>query len=203
MTDLAARKRKRPVEVLTSAEITALLRQCSSSAPTGIRNRALISVMYRAGLRVAEVLAMRAADVDPERGTLRVLHGKGDEARTVGLDDGGMAMVQRWMDARASLGHRHGPLFCTLAGGPLSDAYVRTMLRRIGAKAGIEKRVHPHGLRHSLAVDMANEGVPMPMIQRQLGHKRLSTTDIYLRGLAAADLAEMARARPAWNPEGP
>jgi site-specific recombinase XerD len=118
------------------------------------------------------------------------------------MDDGGMAMVARWMDVRARLGHRGGPLFCTLAGGPLSDSYVRTMLRRIGARAGIEKRVHPHGLRHTHAVDMAYEGVPMPTIQQQLGHDRLSTTDTYLRGIAGADLAEMARSRPPWNPDG-
>lgn len=192
---------KRPVEPLTSGEIAALLRQCSATAPTGVRNRALITVMYRTGLRISEALDLRPADVNPERGTIRVLHGKGDAARTVGMDDGGMALVQRWMDRRAGLGHRHGPLFCTLQGTPLSDSYVRTMLRRIGAKAGIEKRVHPHGLRHSLAVDMANEGVAMHVIQQQLGHKRLSTTDIYLRGLAAADLAAMARNRPPWNPE--
>jgi len=196
------RASKRPIEPLTRDEVAALLRQCSSTAATGIRNRALITVMYRTGLRISEVLDLRAPDVNPERGTLRVLHGKGDKARTVGMDDGGMALVQRWMDRRAGLGHRHGPLFCTLQGTRMSDAYVRSMLRRIARSAGIEKRVHPHGLRHSLAVDMANEGVPMPMIQRQLGHKRLSTTDVYLRGLAAADLAEMARNRPPWNPEG-
>jgi site-specific recombinase XerD len=198
MGKTAPRSRKRPVEVLTSAEVTELLRQCSSTAATGVRNRALISVMYRSGLRMAETLKLRAVDVNPERGTLRVLHGKGDKPRTVGLDDGGMAMVQRWM---AELGYRQGPLFCTLAGAPLSDSYVRAMLRRIARSAGIEKRVHPHGLRHSLAVDMANEGVPMPKIQQQLGHDRPSTTDTYLRGIAAADLAAMARARPPWKPE--
>ena len=195
------RSRRRPVEPLTSAEVASLLRQCSATAPTGVRNRALITVMYRTGLRAAEALALRPADVNPERGTIRVLHGKGDKARTVGIDDGGMALVQRWMDRRAALGHRGGPLFCTLAGGPLSDSYVRTMMRRIGARAGIEKRVHPHGLRHSHAVDMAGEGVPLPAIQQQLGHDRPSTTDTYLRGIAAADLAAMARARPPWNLE--
>jgi site-specific recombinase XerD len=197
----APRSRKRPVEVLTSAEVSALLHQCSASAATGVRNRALISVMYRTGLRVAEALALRPVDVNAERNTIRVLHGKGDKPRTVGIDDGGMAMVARWMDARARLGLRGGPLFCTLAGGPLSDSYVRTMMRRIAAKAGIEKRVHPHGLRHSHAVDMASEGVAIPSIQQQLGHDRPSTTDTYLRGIAAADLAAMARNRPPWNPE--
>lgn len=201
MGKIAPRSRKRPVEVLTSAEVSALLHQCSASAATGVRNRALISVMYRTGLRAAEALALRPADVNPERNTIRVLHGKGDKPRTVGIDDGGMAMVQRWMDARAKLELRGGPLFCTLAGGPLSGSYVRTMLRRIARSAGIEKRVHPHGLRHSHAVDLVNEGTPMPKIQQQLGHDRPSTTDTYLRGIAAADLAEMARNRPAWNPE--
>ena len=201
MGKTAPPSRKRPVEVLTSAEVSALLRQCSASAATGVRNRALISVMYRTGLRAAEALALRPVDVNPERNTIRVLHGKGDKPRTVGIDDGGMAMVQRWMDARAKLGLRGGPLFCTLAGGRLSDSYVRTMMRRIAARAGIEKRVHPHGLRHSHAVDMANEGVAIPSIQQQLGHDRPSTTDTYLRGIAAADLAAMARNRPPWNPD--
>jgi len=201
MAKSTRRKPKRPAQPLTSAEVSALLRQCSLTAPTGVRNRALISVLYRTGIRITEALDLRPSDVNAERNTIRVLHGKGDKVRTVGMDDGGMAMVQRWMDARARLGHRAGPLFCTLAGAPLSDSYVRTMLRRIGAKAGIEKRVHPHGLRHTHAVDMINEGVPMPTIQQQLGHEPLSTTDTYLRGLAAVDLAEMARNRPPWNPE--
>jgi site-specific recombinase XerD len=193
--------KKRPVEVLTSAEFAALLRQCSTTAPTGIRNRALLTVLYRGGLRISEALDLRAADVNPANGTLRVLHGKGDKARTVSIDDGAMALIQRWMDTRGRLGYRHGPLFCTLEGGPVATAYVRNLMRRIGRQAGIEKRVHAHGLRHTHAAELATEGVPVNVIQQQLGHSRLSTTDTYLKHVAPADVIAMGRNRAAWNPE--
>jgi len=193
--------RKRPIQVLTSHEVALLLRQCSPAAPTGIRNRALITVMYRGGLRADEALALKAADLTPANGTIRVLHGKGDKPRTVSIDDGAMALVQRWADARTRLGHRHGPLFCTLAGGELSDRYVRTMLTRIGRKAGIDKRVHPHVLRHSHAAELAAEGVPMHVIRDQLGHEHLSTTDTYLKDIAPTEVIAMGRNRPRWNPE--
>ena len=205
----AGKSPKLAVELLTSREVSRLLAQCSPTAPTGIRNRALITVMYRAGLRVNEALALRVADVTPALGTIRVLHGKGDKARTVSIDDGGMALVQRWIDKRARLGiyldygkPLRGPLFCTLKGGPLSDVYVRNMLHRIAGKAGIEKRVHPHGLRHSHAAELAAEGVPVNVIQQQLGHAHLSTTDVYLRHISPADVIAMGRSRPPWNPEG-
>ena len=68
-------------------------------APTGIRNRALITVMYRGGLRLGEALQLKPKDLDAQKGTIRVLHGKGDKARLVGLDEGGWAIVQRWLDA--------------------------------------------------------------------------------------------------------
>jgi site-specific recombinase XerC len=90
-------------------------------APTGIQNRALIAVMHRAGLRISEALALRPTDVNQADGTLRALHGKGDKALTVGLDAGAMEAVARWMDRRREFGFRNGPLFCTLAGGPVSD----------------------------------------------------------------------------------
>ena len=136
MARSATGPKKRPVELLTSAEVAALLRECSTLAPTGIRNRALITIMYRGGLRVEEALDLRAAHINPRNGTVQILHGKGDKARIVSIDDGAMALVQRWMDARDRLVPGHGPLFCTLHGTKLSDSYVRNMMRRIGNKAG-------------------------------------------------------------------
>ena len=133
--------------------------------------------------------------MNPSNGTLRVLHGKGDRARTVSIDDGAMALVQRWMDVRAHAGFKHGPLFCTLGGTKLSDSYVRNMMRRIGTKAGIEKRVHPHALRHSHAAELAAEGVPVNVIQAQLGHSLLSTTDTYLKHIGSSEVIAMGRNR--------
>jgi site-specific recombinase XerD len=201
MARSATGPKTRPVEVLTRAEVARLVRQCSTTAPTGIRNRALITTMYAGGLRVEEALDLRPADINPELGTLRVLHGKGDRDRTVSVDDGSMALIQRWMDTRERLGHRHGYLFCTLAGDRLRSNYVRELMTRIGRKAGIEKRVHAHALRHAHAAELAAEGVPVNVIQKQLGHARLATTDIYLRHIAPADVIAMGRNRPRFNPE--
>jgi site-specific recombinase XerD len=188
-----------PAEILTPSEARALLAACSRRAPTGVRNRALIAVLYRAGLRVSEALALKPKDVDAVAGTITVLHGKGDRRRTVGLDDGAFDVIERWLERRPALqltGRQ--PLFCTLDGAPLKSSYVRTLLPRLARKAGIEKRVHAHGLRHSHAAELAAEGHPVNLIQAQLGHTSLATTDRYLRHIAPQQLVDATRAR-AWN----
>jgi site-specific recombinase XerD len=148
---------------------------------TGDRNRALVAVLYRAGLRIAEALALKAADVDLGAGTVRVLRGKGRKARTVGIDDGALLYVERWLARRASLGlSARGP-FSKLDGSPWSAQAVRETLSYAAAKAGITKRVHPHGLRHSHAAELSEERVPVAAIQKQLGHASLAVTSRYLR----------------------
>lgn len=185
-----------PVEILTGAEANALLAACSNRAPTGIRNRALLAVLYRSGLRIGEALALRPADVDLTQGTIRVLHGKGDRARTVGIDATACGVVGRWLDRRSASGiPSRAPLFCTLAGEPLSDRYVRAMVKRMAKRAGIQKRVHPHALRHTHASELAAEGVPMNLLQAQLGHSSLATTDRYVRHIAPAQLVQAIRSR--------
>jgi hypothetical protein len=132
----------------------------------------------------------------PYTGAITVLHGKGDRKRVVGLDQGSMAIVMRWVDKRGSLGiNGRSRLFCTLDGKPLHASYVRTLLHRLGAKAGIEKRVHPHALRHSMAFDLMWERVPVPLIQAQLGHASLATTQRYLDHLAPKDLVDTMQRR--------
>jgi site-specific recombinase XerD len=185
-----------PAEVLTPDEAKSLIRACSSRAPTGVRNRALITVMYRGGLRLGEALALRPKDVNPDQGTITVLHGKGDRRRTVGLDPGAMAIILRWMEKRRSLGLTgRQRLFCTLQGRPLHPSYARTALHRLGERAGIEKRCHPHGLRHTMSFELMMEGVPVPVIQKQLGHASLATTERYLDHLAPRDLVDVMQAR--------
>ena len=185
-----------PPEVLTADEVKALIRASSNRAPTGIRNRALITVMYRAGLRLSEALALKPKDIDPDAGTVTVLHGKGDRRRVVGIDPGSMAIVLRWVEKRQSLGLTgRTQLLCTLEGRPLHASYVRTLLHRLGDRTGIEKRVHPHGLRHSMSYELMMEGVPVPIIQKQLGHASLATTQRYLDHLAPRDLVEAMQRR--------
>jgi site-specific recombinase XerD len=185
-----------PAEILTPVEVKPLIRACSGRAPTGIRNRGLIVVLYRGGLRISEALALKLKDLDQDAGTIRVLHGKGDRARTVGLDPTAFAVIERWLDRRSSLGiNSRALLFCTLDGKPLATAYVRALLPRLAKRAGIEKRVHAHGLRHTHAAELAREGVPVNVIQAQLGHTSLAVTDRYIRHIAPEQLIEAMRAR--------
>ncbi len=147
-----------PGEILAPDEVRSLIQAASSRAPTGIRNRALIVMLYRGGLRISEALDLRLKDIDRQAGTVRILHGKGDRARTVGLDPEAFAVVERWIDARSSRRiNGRAPLFCTLQGKPLDTAYVRALLPRLAKRAGIEKRVHAHGLRHTHAAELARE----------------------------------------------
>jgi site-specific recombinase XerD len=130
------------------------------------------------------------------RGTVRVNHGKGDKARIVGIGDGALDVLQRWLDTRKALG-LSGPgryLFCTLQGQRMSYSATQAMLKRRAAKAGIETRVHLHGLRHSHAAELLERGTNVVVIQRQLGHAHLSTTHTYLNHIAPADVIAVGRA---------
>jgi len=172
----------------------------SNRSSSGIRLRALIGVMYGSGLWLSEVLALRGHDVDGKAGTVRVRHGKCDKSRVVGIDPHGMALLDAWLERRRTLGlnGRH-LIFATYTehnlGTALDPRYVRAALAKLGVKAGIEKRVHPHGLRHSLAFDMAMTGVPTHQIQAALGHSSLAITDRYVRHIAPADVVATMRSR--------
>jgi site-specific recombinase XerC len=99
-------------------------------------------------------------DVDAAQGTIRVLHGKYDLDRVVGIDDGALAVIQLWTEARKRLVLKNGLVFVTLAGTKLRDNQVRQMIKRRAAKAGIEKNVHPHMLRHTHAAELAAGACP-------------------------------------------
>lgn len=179
-----------PADVLTPDEIRAIIAQCSHQAPTGIRNRALLTLLYRSGLRVSEAVgdirrgkpALRASGVNLPAHTVRVLHGKGDKATTRGFHPSATDALARWIDTRKARGIS-GPLFCTLKGQPLHAQYVRLMLHRLAAQAGVEKRVHPHSLRHTYAWELEQAGVPVSVISDLLGHSSIAVTARYLKHL--------------------
>ena len=181
----ANKGRKLPPELLTPEDVRALLGACSAKAPTGVRNRALVVTLYRAGLRLDEALTLLPADVDTAAGVIHVGRRTGVHAREAGIDRGALGVVRLWLRARASLGlGAESPLFCTLSGGPIHPAYVRQLLPRLAEKAGIHKRVHAQGLRYSHAAELAAEGMPAELIQAQLGHESLASTDRYLRRMS-------------------
>lgn len=189
-------RRRFPPEVLTDAEVRALMDACGRGRPTFHRNRALIAVLYRGGLRVSEALALYPKDLDAASGAVRVLNGKGGRARTIGLDPGAFAVLGVWLDARACLGlSGRSPVFCTARGEPVTSSYVRRLLASLGARAGIEKRVHAHGLRHTHAAELRAEGVDIGIISKQLGHRSIATTARYLDHIAPWAVVEAIRGR--------
>jgi site-specific recombinase XerD len=165
----------------------------------GARLRALIVVLWRGGLRMQEALAPRERDLDPQRGSLVVRTGKGGRRREIGLDAWGWEQLRPWLAARVEL--PVGLLFCVIdgptRGRPWSSAAVRSELRRLAAQAGISRRFAPHQLRHAHAVELAREGVPLNVIQRQLGHVNLGTTSIYLQGIDTEEIIAAVDSRRA------
>ncbi len=202
-TKTRSTSRRRPPEVLSEAEAIALLKACGSRAPTGVRNRALIAVLWRCGLRISEALELELRDVDLDAGTVRVRHGNGDRSRTVGLDEQTTALLARWLDRRKKLSPgARAPIFCTLQGGRIDSSYVRRLLPRLAAKAGIDRRVHAHGLRHTYAAELAREGTAINVIRDALGHTSLAVTDRYLRDVAPTHVIDTMRARR-WESASP
>jgi site-specific recombinase XerD len=192
----ANKGRKFPSEPLTQDEVKKLIGACSRRAVTGTRNRAILAIMYRGGLRVGEALSLLPKDLDYEQSTVRVLQGKGQKARVVGLDAGAWAIIALWQEKRAALGiGPRSPLFCTLKGMPMRTSYMRMLLPRLAKKAGIERRCHCHALRHAHAFELANERTPLHEISHQLGHASVSTTDRYIRHLNPVVVIERMKAR--------
>lgn len=196
----ANKGKKYPAEILTLDEVAALFRQISSTTSIGIRNRALVTVLYRAGLRHSEALGLFTKDVDLAAGTIAVLHGKGDRSRTVGVDPGACQVIGEWIERHNQLGFgASATLFCTMRGTPMKTSYLKSLLPKLARQAGIGKRVHPHGLRHTHAYELMMEGVEIPIIQRQLGHVSLATTAVYLNHIAPRQVIETMRKRD-WMP---
>lgn len=178
-------------EVYEQEEVEALIGVCSKRAPTGVRNRALLALLYSSGLRLAEALALRPHDLDLEHGTVHVRRGKGGKSRRSGMFRFAEPHLAAWVARREKLEAGDlAPLFCKLDGGELDQSYVRHLLPRLGRKAGIPKRIHAHGFRHSHAAALDRAGVRLKHISEQLGHARPSTTDTYLSRIGSAGLVE-------------
>ncbi len=181
-----------PPEPLSTDECRCLIAACSPRCPTGLRNRALVVTLWRGGLRCAEALSLHPRDLN--NGVLRVRRGKGGKYRTVALDPEAWAVLTTWLRRKARIGI-DGPVFSTLRGAPLSSSYVRSLFKRLGSKAGIAKRVHPHGLRHTFASGLADEKVDIRIIQRALGHSSLGTTARYVDHLNPTAVIDALKSR--------
>ena len=173
-----ARPKKLPT-VLTEGEQARLLKQPNPRYPTGERNGTMLRLMLNTGLRLAEVTALRWRDIDLTTGKLMVRQGKGAKDRTLWVGEGDIDRLRSWRERQAALCGPCEYVFTTLQGKPLGHRYVEQMVKRYATKAGIEKNVHPHTLRHSFATDLYRETGKIRIVQKALGHANLSTTQIY------------------------
>lgn len=193
------RPRRLPV-TLTDQEAEALVGAVNTKCPTGLRNRALLAVMLGAGLRVSEACGLRPADVDLQRGMVRVNRGKGAKDRVVPIDSETAGWLRAWAEKRAALGFNgRQAFFCGLRtrGDALKPRYVQDLVSRLAERAGIQKRVSPHTLRHTYATTMLRRGMNLREVQQLLGHSHVMTTEIYTH-VDPEDLREKIQAnRPA------
>ncbi len=185
-----------PADPPTVEEIIAVMR-AAGSGPDGARLRALIVVLWRAGLRISEALALAETDMDARRGAVVVRHGKGNTRREAGMDIWAWEQLDPWQHVRTRF--PVGPFFCVIHGPTVGrhwePASARRQLTRTAAAAGVRRRFAPHQLRHAPAVEMAHEGLPLVVIQRQLGHAHLGVTSIYLQGIDNAEIIDTVHAR--------
>jgi integrase/recombinase XerD len=175
------RRARRLPRTLSAGEAERLMEAASETSPRALRDRALVELLYGAGLRVSEAVGLERAGVDLEERLVRSL-GKGDKERVVPLGRSAVDALRRYLArGRPFLDRRHRPeLFLNAQGGPLTRAGAFLILKRLAEKAGLEpRRVHPHLLRHSFATHLLEGGADLRSVQEMLGHADLATTELY------------------------
>ncbi len=175
------RRRRRLPRTLSPAEIERLIQAANGLNPRQLRDRALVELLYGAGLRVSEAVGLDRARVDLAERLVRPL-GKGEKERLVPLGREATEALRRYLSrGRPHLDRRHRPeLFLNAQGGALTRAGAFFILRRLAERAGLEpERVHPHLLRHSFATHLLEGGADLRSVQEMLGHADLATTELY------------------------
>jgi integrase/recombinase XerD len=166
---------------LSSAQVDALLDAPDTRAPLGIRDRAMLEVLYATGLRASELIALKVSDVDLQVGLVTAF-GKGRKERLVPLGEPARRWVARYQrEVRDGLGDGSTAvaLFLSQRGGPLTRAGLWGIVRRHAVAAGVERVLTPHVLRHSFATHLLERGADLRSLQAMLGHADISTTQIY------------------------
>jgi len=173
--------RKLPV-VLSIAEVDALSNAVEMGTPGGHRDKAMLETLYGCGLRVSELINIQLQDLFEEEGILRVL-GKGDKQRLVPIGESTLHWIRLYRDEvreREKIDENHrSVLFLNRQGRRLSRVWIFRMLRALSVKAGIDKPIGPHTLRHSYATHLVRNGADLRAVQELLGHSSISTTELY------------------------
>ena len=175
------RRTRRLPRALSPSEAERLIDAAAGTTPRTLRDRALVELLYGAGLRVSEAVGLEKGGVDLDGRLVRTV-GKGGKERVVPVGRQAVDALRRYLArGRPHLDRRHRPeLFLNAQGGPLTRAGAFLILRKLAAKAGLEpERVHPHLLRHSFATHLLEGGADLRSVQEMLGHADLATTELY------------------------
>jgi integrase/recombinase XerD len=169
-------------KALSESDVEALMNAPAVDTAAGLRDRAMVELMYATGLRVSELVNLPATALNLRQGVVRVM-GKGSKERLVPLGEEALHWLERYLaEARPALagGRAAAPLFLGRAGAALSRQQFWNVVKRLAVVAGIDPaKVSPHGLRHSFATHLLNHGADLRALQMLLGHSSLSTTQIY------------------------
>ena len=189
-----------PRGVLTKTEARRLIEATPAVKPRDIRDRAILETLYATGIRRAELIALTLYDADLQTATLRIEHGKGNTKRVVPLTQSAIAALKLYLEAARGLFVREAGqvrLFVSSrSGGPLDDDDIVRIVAKAANRAGLRKHVTPHTLRHTCATHLLKGRADIRQIQKLLGHRRLSSTEVYTR-VELTDLAEViARCHP-------
>lgn len=179
-------------ETLSAPEVTRLIQAAAGGTPLERRDRAIVELLYASGLRVSELCSARLENLDLEHGFIRVV-GKGNKQRLVPVGSGARQALERYLSSGrpALVGAKTGgEVFLSVRGRKLTNQRIWQLLGELAARAGLEKDVHPHMLRHSFATHLLQGGADLRIIQELLGHADISTTQVYThvdaRGLQSA-----------------
>jgi len=177
----APRQRLRTPATLSEAQVDALLDAPDPAEPLGLRDRAMIELMYASGLRVSELVELRAVQVSLAEGVVRIT-GKGSKERLVPFGDEAGRWMQRYLDgARSAIlgGQVSDALFVTARGDGMTRQMFWKLIRKYALRADIHQHLSPHTLRHAFATHLLNHGADLRVVQLLLGHADISTTQIY------------------------
>ncbi len=177
----SARQPQRFPKTLSEGQVEALLAAPDVSTPLGLRDRAMIELMYASGLRVSELVLLKSIEVGMNEGVLRVT-GKGSKTRLVPFGEEAGSWLMRYLgQARAQIlqGQVDDALFVTARGGPMTRQMFWTLIKKYALQAGVTARLSPHTLRHAFATHLLNHGADLRVVQLLLGHADISTTQIY------------------------
>ena len=174
-------ERKLPSD-LNEQDVEALLAAPDISTAVGLRDRAMLEVIYATGLRVSELVSLELSNLSMQQGVVRII-GKGNKERLTPVGEIALDWLQQYLHtARAELLHQRGhtnAVFVTRRGGPMTRQAFWYMIKRYARAAGIEQTVSPHTLRHAFATHLLNHGADLRVVQMLLGHSDISTTQIY------------------------